>query len=361
MVWSFSIGRLLGSELRIHATFFLLLAWIAVAAWMQAGPLAALINVVFVLALFACVVAHEFGHALMARRFGIATPDITLLPIGGLARLERMPKRPAQEIAVAVAGPAVNVAIWAVLIALGAETDLDRLATIEDPAAGFWGKLAAINLFLVLFNMIPAFPMDGGRVFRAVLSMGMGRVAATRLAARGGQALAFLFGFLGLTWASPVLVLIAVFVFLAAGAESADVSLRDMSRHLRARDAMITQFESLAPSDRLQVASNAVIRTTQHEFPVIDGGGGLRGFLTRNALFAALAEGSDSRPVAEAMTEGIPTVPLSAPLDAALDALQDSGAPAVAVTEPSGRMVGYITRENIGELMVISGRDARRV
>jgi len=359
MTWSFPIGRLLGSELRVHATFFLLLAWIGAAAWLASGPLAAVVNIVFVLALFACVVAHEFGHALMARRYGIATPDITLLPIGGLARLDRMPEKPRQEIAVALAGPAVNVVIWAVLIALGAATDLDQLAAIEDPAAGFWGKLAAVNLFLVLFNMIPAFPMDGGRVFRAALSMAMGRVAATRFAARSGQVLAFVFGFLGLTTGSPVLVLIAIFVFVAAGAESADVSLRDMARQLRARDAMITHFESLRPSDTLQIASNAVIRTTQHEFPVTDPGGGLRGFLTRNALFSALAEGRNTRPVADTMTTGIPTVPLAAPLDAALDALQDSGAPAVAVTEPSGRMVGYITRENIGELMVISGRDAR--
>jgi len=359
MTWSYPIGHIFGSELRVHATFFLLLAWIGAAAWLADGPLAATINVLFVLALFACVVAHEFGHALMARRFGISTPDITLLPIGGLARLDRMPEKPGQEIAVALAGPAVNVVIWAVLIALGAGTDIDKLAAIEDPAVGFWGRLAAVNLFLVLFNMIPAFPMDGGRVFRAALSMGMGRVRATRIAARAGQALAFVFGFLGLTWASPVLVLIAIFVFVAAGAESADVSLRDMARHMRARDAMITQFEALQPGDTLQVASNAVIRTTQHEFPVVDPGGGLRGFLTRNALFATLAEGSNTRPVAEAMTRNIPTVPLSAPLDAALDALQDSGSPAVAVTEQSGRMVGYITRENIGELMVISGRDAR--
>lgn len=360
MTWSFPIGHLLGSELRVHATFFLLLAWIGAAAWIASGPVAALINVVFVLALFACVVAHEFGHALMARRYGIATPDITLLPIGGLARLDRMPEKPGQEIAVALAGPAVNVVIWVVLLALGAETDLEKLAAIEDGgAAGFWGRLAAVNLFLVLFNMIPAFPMDGGRVFRAALSYGMGRVAATRMAARSGQVLAFVFGFLGLTWGSPILVLIAIFVFVAAGAESADVGLRDMARHMRARDAMITQFEALQPADTLQVASNAVIRTTQHEFPVMDAGGGLRGFLTRNALFAALAEGNRMRPVADTMTEGIPTVPLAAPLDAALDALQDSGAPAVAVTEPSGRMVGYITRENIGELMVISGRERR--
>src|SRR6056297_3471320 len=116
MGWSFSIGRLFGSELRVHVTFFLLLIWIGAVAWSAGGMAAAAENVLFVAALFACVVAHEFGHALTARRYGIRTPDITLLPIGGLARLERMPEKPREEILVALAGPAVNVVIWLVLV-----------------------------------------------------------------------------------------------------------------------------------------------------------------------------------------------------------------------------------------------------
>lgn len=230
MTWTFPLGRLFGSDVRVHATFFLLLAWIAAGAWIVGGPAAAAGNLLFVLALFACVLAHEFGHALMARRFGIATPDITLLPIGGLARLERMPDKPRQEIAVALAGPAVNVVIWAVLtLILGAKTEISGLLALQDPAQGFLGRLAAINLFLVIFNMIPAFPMDGGRVLRAVLALAMPRVAATRIAATAGQVLAFLFGFLGLTIGNPILVLIAIFVFLAAAAESGDVALRETS------------------------------------------------------------------------------------------------------------------------------------
>ena len=165
MSWSFPIGRLFGSELRVHATFFLLLVWIGTVSWMAEGTLAAIMSLLFIIALFACVVAHEFGHALMARRFGIRTPDITLLPIGGMARLERMPEEPRQEIAVAIAGPAVNVAIWALLtVFLGARTDMSTLQTLDDPAAGFLARLATVNLLLVLFNLIPAFPMDGGRV-----------------------------------------------------------------------------------------------------------------------------------------------------------------------------------------------------
>ncbi len=360
MTWSFSIGHLFGSDLRVHATFFLLLAWIGAAAYVAAGPEAALINVVFVLALFACVVAHEFGHALTARRFGIQTPDITLLPIGGLARLERMPEDPWQEVVVALAGPAVNVVIWAVLVfGFGADASLQALENIEDPAAGFWGRLAAVNLFLVVFNLIPAFPMDGGRVFRAVLSIPFGRLRATRAAARAGQALAFLFGFLGLVGGSPILLLIALFVFVAAASESADVQLRDMARHVAAREAMITGYESLAPDDRIETAAVSLLRTTQHEFPVLDAEGRIMGMLTRDAIFSAVNEDRRIARVGDEMERDIPCIRLGAPLTEALDALYTRNRPAVAVTDRSEIMLGYITRENVGELMALGGRDGR--
>ena len=358
MSWSFPIGRLLGSELRVHATFFLLIAWIGAIAFAEGGWPAAITNIAFVCALFACVVAHEFGHALMARRYGIATPDITLLPIGGLARLERMPEKPAQEIAVALAGPAVNVVIWAVLVVfLGAGAPMETLAEIDDPAAGFWARLAALNLFLALFNLLPAFPMDGGRVFRALLSVPMGRVRATRTAALGGQIMAFGFGFLGLTTGNLLLLLIAVFIFLAAGAESSDVALRETARGLPAQAAMITVYEPLAPEDTLSTAANSLLRSTQHEFPVLGPDGALQGVLTRNAIFAAVAGDQPRRtPVVDLMDRDIPAVSLGSPLTEALQALYQGRRPAVAVTDREGRFLGYITRENVGELMVVSGR-----
>ena len=354
MAWSFSIGRYFGSDLRVHATFFLLLAWIGGAAYLQGGPMAALVNVAFVVAIFACVVAHEYGHALMARRFGIKTPDITLLPIGGLARLERMPEKPSEEIQVAVAGPLVNVAIGLVLtVVLGAEARLDDMTTLEDIDQSFLGRLAAVNLFLVLFNMIPAFPMDGGRVLRATLAMRMDRVRATQVAARGGQAIAFLLGLLGLLSGSPILLLIAVFVFLAAGAESSGVALQDKSRDVPVRDAMITAFESLVPSDTLDTAAQALLRTTQHEFPVLSPGGSLMGILTREALIAGLQREARTMPVSDAMSVSVPTMPLNAPLNGALEALSDPGVPAVAITDRTGVFLGYITRENVGEWMLV--------
>ncbi len=362
MGWSFPVGRILGSEVRIHATFFLLLLWIGVSAYMAGGLEGALVNLAFILALFACVVAHEFGHALMARRYGIETPDITLLPIGGVARLDRMPEKPGQEIAVALAGPAVNVVIWAVLVGIfGVDASMTQLENIDDPAAGFFGRLAAVNLFLVLFNMLPSFPMDGGRVFRAVLAIWLGRVKATRLAARTGQVMAFFFGLLGLTGGSPILLLIAIFVFLAATAESSDVALRDMVRDVPAKAAMITSFETLSPEDSLQAAGNSLLRTTQAEFPVVEPGAGqLAGFLTRDAIFKAMSADPRPRRVAEIMQADIPEVRMGAPLQEVLTALSRPGTPAVAVIESDGAFMGYVSRENIGEWVVVCGQPATR-
>ncbi|GAA6198999.1 site-2 protease family protein [Aquicoccus sp. SU-CL01552] len=356
MGWSFSIGRLFGSELRVHVTFFLLLAWIGYVTYADGGWPAALENVVFVIALFACVVAHEFGHALTARRYGIKTPTITLLPIGGLAQLERMPETPTHEILVALAGPMVNVVIWAVLMLAGVDMSFDIASETDLTGPDFFGRLAFVNLFLAVFNLIPAFPMDGGRVFRAVLSLFTNRVRATRIAAAAGQIVALLFGFAGLSSGNPMLILIAVFVFIAANAESQDVAMRAVARQLVARDATITSFESLTPEDTLQAATSALVHTTQHEFPVIGIDGTFLGFVTRTALFAALAqEGPRSRPVSEIMTTGIPSMTLTTRLEKVLNALYQ-GAPAVTVTDSKGNMIGYITRENVGELMVINGR-----
>jgi stage IV sporulation protein FB len=355
MSWSFSIGRLFGSELRIHATFFLLLAWIGASAWLAEGTAAAITNIVFVLSLFACVVLHEFGHALAARRYGIRTPDITLLPIGGMARLEKMPEKPAEEIVVAIAGPAVNVLIWAVLtVALGATAGVTTLMQLDEPAQGFWARLAAVNLFLVVFNMIPAFPMDGGRVLRAVLSFFMDRPKATRIAARAGQGIAFLFGFLGLTSGNPLLLLIAIFIFMAAAAESSDVLTRERAHDVPARVAMITSFERLAPDDTLEAAAQSLLRTTQAEFPVVDAQGTLVGVLTRAQIVDASAQKRATSPVSDAMTAEIPRVLLDTSLETVLDSLSKPGVPAVAVQDRRGNFLGYITRENFGEWMLLN-------
>jgi Zn-dependent protease len=195
MSWSLTIGRFGATTVRVHLTFFLLLAWIGVSAWEKGGFPAARDSVLFIALIFTCVVLHEFGHIIMARRFGIETPDVILLPIGGVARMPRMPQKPAQELAVAIAGPMVNVAIAFLLFLVLGTIQPDDLTRIEDPRVSFLARLAAANVFLVIFNMIPAFPMDGGRVLHAVLAMKLGAARATQIAAAIGQALAFALGF----------------------------------------------------------------------------------------------------------------------------------------------------------------------
>src|ERR1700730_10877589 len=170
MSWSINIGTIAGTAVRIHITFVLFLGWIFFATYAAEGPEAALANLIFLILLFACVLAHEFGHIFTARAFGVATPDVTLLPIGGVARLERIPDAPHEEFLIAIAGPLVNVLIALGLIVLaGARLNAGDLTAMDSAKVWLVDRLAAVNLFLVLFNMIPAFPMDGGRVLRALL------------------------------------------------------------------------------------------------------------------------------------------------------------------------------------------------
>ena len=228
--WSLKIASISGIEVRIHLTFLLFLGWIWLSRYRAGGTPGAIQGVLFILALFGCVLLHEFGHAFAARGFGITTPDITLLPIGGVARLSRIPDKPWEELLVAIAGPLVNVVIAATLIfVLHASVALDQITDLESPRAEFLGTLAYVNVMLVLFNLIPAFPMDGGRILRALLAMTMPYVRATQIAAWIGQALAIVFGILGF-FVNPLLVFIAFFIFAGAQQEAAMARFRDARR-----------------------------------------------------------------------------------------------------------------------------------
>src|SRR5215468_5323330 len=192
MSWSLNIGSIAGTQVRVHITFLLFLGWIFAASYVSGGAGAAWSGLAFLLLLFACVLAHEFGHIFTARAFGVATPDVTLLPIGGLARLERIPEKPMEEFLIAIAGPLVNVVIaFALVLFAGAKLSMSDLAVVESTQISLLDRLAAVNLFLALFNMIPAFPMDGGRVLRALLATKLGFVRATEIAAFIGQGFAF--------------------------------------------------------------------------------------------------------------------------------------------------------------------------
>ena len=230
MSWSLNIGKVAGTVVRIHLTFLLFLAWIFAASYSQGGAATAWGSVVFMVLLFLCVLLHEFGHIFTARAFGVATPYVTLLPIGGVAQLERIPEEPGQEFLIAIAGPLVNVVITILLVAIGGATlQPNAAAGLDNTQFSLIDRLAAVNLFLALFNMIPAFPMDGGRVLRALLASRMGYVRATEVAAAIGQFVAFALGFIGLMY-NPILIFIAIFVYLAASSEAHMVALRAASR-----------------------------------------------------------------------------------------------------------------------------------
>lgn len=365
MPWSVTVGRLGDTAIRIHVTFLLFLVWIWAAYYRSGGAPAAWEGVLFVALLFACVLLHELGHVFAARHYGVKTPDITLWPFGGIANMERIPEKPSEELVVAIAGPAVNVVIaLVILVFLGATLgsagiNADELAKIEDPASSLLVKLAGANIFLVLFNLIPAFPMDGGRVLRALLAMNMGHARATALAASIGQGLAIGLGLLGI-FTNPMLMIIGVFVFLAASGEAGQVQLKEASRGHIVADAMITHFETLGPQSTVDDAADALIRSTQKEFPVVDGAGRLRGVLTRDAMIRALKDTGPQTPVIEVMQPDIPTVEARSKLDAALKLITSARVPAVGVVDVAGRLVGLLTPENVGELMMVHvARDAR--
>ena len=198
MSWSLNIGSVAGTAIRIHVTFLLFLAWIFGVEYIAGGPQAAWSSLLFIVLLFLCVLLHEFGHIFTARAFGVRTPDVILLPIGGVSRLERIPEKPSEEFLIAIAGPAVNVVIALLLVLVaGANLSADHLAALESADVSMIDRLAVVNLFLAVFNLIPAFPMDGGRVLRALLASRLGYVRATEIAATIGQWVAFALGFLG--------------------------------------------------------------------------------------------------------------------------------------------------------------------
>jgi Zn-dependent protease/CBS domain-containing protein len=353
MSWSVNIGSIAGTAIRIHVTFLLFLVWIFVAGLATSGVNDAVNSLVFMVLLFACVVAHEFGHIFTARAFGVPTPDVTLLPIGGVARLARIPEKPSEEFLVAIAGPLVNVAIAIVLIAI-APTHLSaaHLAAMESPKVSMVDRLAEVNLFLAIFNMIPAFPMDGGRVLRALLAVRLGHVRATEIAASIGQFAAFALGFLGLFY-NPMLIFIAIFVYLAAASEAHMVSLRAMSRDIPVTAAMVTRFATLTGNEHIDHAVETLLQTSQTEFPVVDTDHRLIGLVGRAEIIRALRELGPSALVSNVMVKDIATIERSHRLEEAFRLLQEKAVPAVGVVDYAGRLIGLVTAETVGEMLMV--------
>lgn len=354
MRWSLRLGAYRGIDVYVHLTFFLLLAYWAVTGWQATGSAsAAAMGVLFIVAIFGCVLLHEFGHALAAARYGIPTRDIVLYPIGGVARLERMPREPVRELWVALAGPAVNVAIAAVLFVwlylTGTLVPLTSLGAVQGP---FLERLMIVNIGLVLFNLLPAFPMDGGRVLRALLAFKLPYARATGIASRTGQLLAVLFGVGGLITGSPMLVLIAVFVWMAAAGENRHVQVQSALGGVPLQHVMQTDVQVLEGSTTLHTAVRASVSAGQRDFPVVEEGR-LAGVLWYEDLLKALQDGDQEAPVAPYVDRGVAPAHLGERVEAVLQRLTAGGERLMPVTDALGRLVGVVTPEAMLEVMRI--------
>ena len=352
MKWSWKIGRFAGIDVNLHMTFILFIVWIALAQLMGGNGVGAMLSgVAFMLALFASVLLHEFGHALTARRYGIPTRDITLLPIGGISRLERMPDQPIQELAVTLAGPAVNVVIAAVLFGFlsltGGLLPLDSLSFMR---GSLLERVMLANVSLVFFNLLPAFPMDGGRALRALLALKMSYGRATQLAATVGQGFALAFGLVGLL-VSPLLVLIAVFVWFGASEEAAATLMKLAFANTPVSRAMLTDFQVLREQDTLARAVELILRGSQHDFPVVEGDR-VTGLLSRTDLIAGLSRYGREYPVVDAMRREFQTVDSSEPLETIFMRLGPSRDYTIPVTD-SGHLVGLLTADNLAEFFML--------
>ncbi len=350
---SFLLGRIAGIKILIHWTFLLLLGYIVFSELHKGSEAGAVVsNIGFVLALFACVVLHELGHSLMAKRFGIETRNITLLPIGGVASLERIAEDPRQELWVALAGPAVNVVIALLLYPFVAssgglfETSLGSVTTME----GFLHALLRVNVMLVVFNAIPAFPMDGGRVLRALLALRLGRIRATSLASGLGRIIAIGFIFFGL-FNNPFLVLIGIFVYFGAHTENVVTQQLELLKDYTVRNAMMTSFVTLSPTDTVKDAADKLLSGSDQDLVVVDNDQAI-GVMTRLLIINSLRENRVNTPVVELMNRNFDTVQLTDPLtEVFTNALRKSGA-FYPVLE-NNQLRGVIDMGNLNEFVTI--------
>lgn len=362
MKWSWKLGEFRGIGIYVHATFLILIGFVVMSHWSESRSLGKTVEgVVLVLSLFACVVLHELGHALMAARYGIKTRDITLLPIGGVARLERMPEEPLQELWVALAGPAVNVviagALFTWILFTSAFTQMEQLRLTGGP---FLVRLMLMNAVMVVFNMIPAFPMDGGRVLRALLATRLDYVHATQIAASIGQAIALLFAFVGF-FTNPFLMFIALFVWIGAAQEASMATMKETLGGIPVERAMMTEFHSLRHDDSLQRAIDLILTTAQQDFPVLDDSR-VVGILPSRDLMVALQQRGPDTLVSDVMRRDFLTLDANEMLDIAFARIASAECCTTAPVTRQNKLVGLLTAENVNEfLLIISALGERRV
>lgn len=352
MKWSWKIARIAGIDVYIHVTFVLLVYLVGISHWKQQGTIEAVISgVAYILVLFCCVVLHEFGHSLTARRYGIGTRSITLLPIGGIASLEKMPDDPRQEIIVALAGPAVNFVI-AIFLYLYLSVGHSPLTAEELSLTGgsFVYRVMIVNLFIGGFNLLPALPMDGGRVLRAAMALRMDHALATQKAARIGQFLAIGMGLLGMMY-NPFLLFIAIFIWFGASMENSAEQLNSILGQASVKHAMLREFHILSPQDTLAKAVELTLAGSQKDFPV-GNRSKLDKVLHHSDLITGLQEKGQYARISDLPLEDILSADINEPLATLLQRMQGSSGKMICVID-SGQVVGLLDLENLLELVRI--------
>jgi len=359
MKWSFSIARIAGIDIRVHATFFLILVFGALQWGGPHGAPGAAFGVLLMLLLFACVVLHELGHSLVAKLFGIPVREIVLLPIGGVAQMQKNPEKPLHELLIALAGPLVNVAIAALLwlgVARVFPGGLDPKALATDAAAApspglllIW--LFAANVSLALFNMIPAFPLDGGRVLRALLAMGIGFPKATRTASTIGQMIAVALGLYAVLQGQLFLAFVAFFIFMGAGSEKAEEQARTVLTTLRVGDAYNKFALTLAAGDHVSKVVDYILTSYQPDFAVVQGGT-LLGIVTRQDVLKTLATDPQDLYVAGVMNRDVVRVSAGDSLEDVRRAMAEREVRIVAVYDGE-RYLGLLSAEDLAEALLV--------
>ncbi|MEP0772934.1 MAG: site-2 protease family protein [Acidobacteriota bacterium] len=359
MSWSLRIARVFDIDIKVHLTFVFILVLGALQWGRPHGPQGAVFGVLLMLGLFTCVTLHELGHSVMAQRFGVPVREIVLLPLGGVAVLGKNPDKPLHELLIAAAGPAVNVLIAALLIPVtgwvtaAAGMDPRDLASLfgTPSLATFLLWMLKANVALVLFNLLPAFPLDGGRILRALLAMRTGYARATRLAAGIGQVAAVALGILGVMSGNLLLVLVAVFIFFGAGMESAHAQAKSVLSSLRIGEAYNKHAITLSPSDRASRVVDYILTSYQPDFAVLHGGR-LLGVVTREVLLKSLATEPEDVYVTAIMERDVLRVPPQLGVDEVLERMGEAGA-RVAAVQDGDRFLGLVSREDLAEALTV--------
>lgn len=357
MTWSIKLFSIKGIEVKVHLTFLLILIWAAYSWGVQAGQgtTGALFGVVVTVLLFVCVTLHELAHSLTAMRYGATVREITLLPIGGVAQMEEIPAKPAQELKMSLVGPLTNIAIAILLILICLPLEVHSMMSVGElfqllgttSWRGLVAYLVSANLALGLFNLLPAFPMDGGRVLRAFLAMRMDYARATAIAVLVGQGLALLLGLWGFMSGGFTLIFIAIFVYLGAGQEGRMVEVKSVLEEMRVHQAMSRPVQSLTPTDPVTRAVELILQGLQADFPVLEGGR-LVGMLTEGDVLSALHKEGANLPVAQVMRRQFPIARPEESLSEVQERMSAPGLRTLPVVERD-QVVGLLTSQDINE------------